>query len=187
MPARRSAPELYVVRELFEVPLDFAFRWCTDFSPADPGLEGDATARRKVLSSGPKEVVYEDLDEIPNGGWMWARWKVTLQPPNGWHGESLGSARDWSVDYRLKALSPTRTQFTMKGRRRHARLGGKPPAHRRVQANLESNWKLFRKALEIDFQKAVGRGSLPAPSTRASALRHGQVRTGSGRTVPQGG
>jgi hypothetical protein len=148
-----SRSRTYVVRVSFEAPLDFVYRWCTDYSPADPGLEGEAY-QRKVLSASPKEVLYEDLMESPAGGWLWSRWRVTLKPPGGWHGEAIGSSRDWSVDYRLRARSPTRTELTLRGRRRPARLAGKGPTPAQVQAGLEGEWRSFKKALEADFRRS---------------------------------
>jgi hypothetical protein len=154
----------FVVRVAFDAPLNYVFRWCTDYSPEDPSLEGDASAKRVVLSSSPREVRFEDLVENPAGGWMWSRWVVSLHPPNWWHGDSMGSTRDWSADYRLRSLSPARTELTFRGRRRPARLGGTRLTHRQVQTNLEASWKMLKKALERDFRKsrAPKRASRPS-------------------------
>ena len=116
MAARNPRSELYVVRVMFDAPLGFVFRWFTDSSPAAPGLEGDDSCQRKALSKGSREVLYEDPEASSVGGCMWSRRKVTLQPPDRWHGESIGSTRDWSVNYRLAAVSPTRTELRLKGR-----------------------------------------------------------------------
>ena len=135
--------------------MGFVFRWCTDFSPEDPGLEGDASAQRKILSSNSREVLYEDLDQSPEGGWLWSRWKITLRPPDRWHGEAIGSTRGWSGDYQLRSPSFDRTELTLRGRRRPARLAGRGPTHRQVRSNLAHIWKLFKQALETDFRKSI--------------------------------
>src|SRR5438094_124875 len=78
----RTGPE-YRIRVSFGVPLDFAFAWCTDYTPEDASLEGESYTR-KIIERTPHRVIFEDLEDAADG-WVWGRDVVTLQPPNRWH------------------------------------------------------------------------------------------------------
>src|SRR5688572_1520356 len=52
----------YRIRVAFRVPLDFAFAWCTDYTPDDAKLEGESY-RRKIIERTARRVVLEDLEE----------------------------------------------------------------------------------------------------------------------------
>ncbi len=44
------------VQVAFHVPLEFAFRWCTDYTPEDAALEGESYSRKIVERSGRRVV-----------------------------------------------------------------------------------------------------------------------------------
>ena len=48
------------VRAVFRVPLEFAFGWCTDYTPEDAALEGE-TYQRKIIERSKNRVIFEDL------------------------------------------------------------------------------------------------------------------------------
>lgn len=148
-----SKPLPVVVRTTFRAPLPFVLRWCTDYSPEDSGLEGDAF-RRQILERTSRRVVYEDLDTSV-GGWLWSRWVVTIQPPDRWHGESVGNYRKWDVDYRLTPLADGRTQLTLRGQRTPFALGRKSPSKTAIEKNLAKSWERFARALESDYRKQL--------------------------------
>jgi hypothetical protein len=142
-------------------PLDFVFRWCTDYSTEDPGLEGEEFERR-ILALSSSEAIYEDLDQGPDGGWLWSRWKVSLHPPDHWHGESIGSTRDWSIDYQLRPLGPAETALRIRGIRRPSRLAASHPSLEDVRKNVEQIWESFKRSLESDYARrrdVSGRGA----------------------------
>jgi len=148
---------LYVVHATFRAPMSFVLRWCTDYSPEDPGLEGERF-RRRILKRTRTNVVYEDLDDTP-GGWMWSRWNITIHPPDRWHGEAVGNYRGWAVDYRLKSLPGDRTQLTLRGRRAPLLLGKKNPPKAELERELTQSWTKFARALEADYAKSRRKGS----------------------------
>lgn len=142
----------FEVRTTFRAPLAFAFRWCTDYSSGDSKLEG-ASFARTVLRRDARRVVYEDLDRT-DGGWAWSRWTVSLQPPDRWHGVSIGNYRSWTADYRLRALADGRTEFRFRGRRRITGLAPRAPPRAAIQKELNRIWKRFGRALEADYRVA---------------------------------
>lgn len=142
----------YRIRVAFRVPLPFAFAWCTDFSPEDAALEGESY-RRKVVERTRRRVVFEDLEESPDG-WFWARDVVTLRPPNRWHMESVGSRREVIGDYLLTNLPDGRTQLELRWRRRPIMRETKPLTKAQREASTLTAWRRFGRALERDYRRA---------------------------------
>jgi hypothetical protein len=143
---------LYIVRTTFRAPMPFVLRWCTDYTPEDPGLEG-GEFRRRILERTRRRVVYEDLDDTP-GGWMWSRWTVNIHPPDRWHGEAVGNYRAWAADYQLKSLPGDRTQLTLRARRTPLLLGTKNPPRKDLEKELTQDWVKFGRSLEADYKKS---------------------------------
>ncbi len=135
----------------FDVPLGYAFAWCTDYTPQDAALEGESYTR-KVIERSERRVVFEDLQETENG-WVWARDIVTLRPPNRWHLESTGSHRDVTGDYTLTKLADGRTRFELRWWRQPHGPGKKIPRAKREKETTKA-WKKFAKAMREDFDRA---------------------------------
>jgi hypothetical protein len=146
----RLAPTTYRLRARFHAPLDFAYRWCTDYTAEDPEL-GKEDAVRKILRKSRRTVVYEDLTERPSG-WWWSHQTVTLQPPNGWHAEAVGSHRTWKIDYRLRRLPNGSTELSFRGRRYPTEFGGPNPSQSSMVHELTALWKNYGRALEKDYR-----------------------------------
>ncbi len=136
---------------VFGVPLDFAFRWCTDYTPEDAALEGE-TYQRKVIERSPRKAVFEDLEETESG-WVWGRTVVTLRPPNRWHAEGVGSHRDMTADYVLTRLADGRTQLDLVWWRKPTSMGKRISRARREKETTEA-WEKFAKAMETDYRQA---------------------------------
>jgi hypothetical protein len=136
----------------FNVPLDFAFAWCTDFSPEDASLEGEAY-ERKVIERTPRRVVFEDLYDTGTG-WFWSRDVVTLRPPNRWHMDGVGNRRDVTADYLLTSLPDGRTQFELQWQRKVK----VPEATKLTKAEREAamvrTWTRFAAAMERDYRRS---------------------------------
>jgi len=147
-----SGPE-YRISVSFRAPLDFAFAWCTDFTPQDASLEGESY-RRKIIERTPRRVVFEDLEES-DAGWEWSRDVVTLLPPNRWHMDGIGNHRDVTADYVLSPLPDGRTRLDLRWRRRPKT----PEAKKRTKAEREASathaWKRFGAAMESDHRRTL--------------------------------
>ncbi len=137
----------------FDVPLGYAFAWCTDYTPQDAALEGESYTR-KVIERSERRVVFEDLEE-GESGWIWARNVVTLRPPNRWHAEGVGSHRSMTADYVLTKLPDGRTRFELRWWRSPTSLGKKIPRAQREKETTKA-WKKFAKAMKGDYEKSKG-------------------------------
>lgn len=160
MARRRSAqgwlgPEFHVTVS-FRVPLDFAFAWCTDFTPDDAKLEGEAY-ERKIVERTPRRVVFEDLEEARDG-WVWSRDVVALRPPNRWHMDGIGNRRDVTADYVLTRLPDGRTQLDLRWRRR-PKVPGKQLTKAEREADGLRAWKRFGAAMERDYRRSRRRAA----------------------------
>jgi hypothetical protein len=149
--AKAKDPE-YHIRVYFRVPLGFAFAWCTDYTPGDAKLEGEAYERR-IISRTTRQVVFEDLEETKEG-WLWSRDTVTLRPPNRWHMDGLGSRADVTADYRLTRLPDGRTELDLRWRRRPRMQLPKPLTKAQREASTLRAWKRFGAAMERDYKRS---------------------------------
>jgi hypothetical protein len=140
----------YVVRQRFHAPLKFVFDWCTDYSAKDASLEGERYTRRVILRE-TRRVVYEDLEESPDG-WFWSRQVVTLRRPRGWHMESLGNRRNVVADYALTQVSPGVVELELRWRRRRSLMEFEKRPKSRSEREGRRGWKNFARALERDYR-----------------------------------
>jgi hypothetical protein len=141
----------YRIQVEFEAPLEFVYRWCTDFTPEDAKLEEEAYERR-ILHRTRREVTYEDLEETPHG-WAWARHVVRLMPPNRWHSDSVGSHRLVRLDYRLSRLPGGRTRLVLTARRRPTGVGKANPPKSKWERMIGQSWKKLGRSLERDYRR----------------------------------
>ena len=144
-----GGPE-YRVRVSFRAPLDFAFAWCTDYTPDDARLEGE-TYQRKIVERTPRRVIFEDLEET-KAGWVWSRDVVVLRPPNRWHMKGVGNKRDVEADYVLTALPDGRTGLDLRWSRRSTEAGGAKLTKAEREASGLTAWKRFGAAMERDYK-----------------------------------
>jgi hypothetical protein len=150
MATRKLPGPDYHVAATFRAPLDFAFRWCTDYAPEDAGLEGESYDRR-VVKATRRRVIFEDV-EWTRAGWDWSRSVVTLRPPRGWHLTARGSRVDVEADYRLTPLPNGGTRLDITWRRKP----NAPPLRRITKTQREAmstaSWRRFSTALDRDFR-----------------------------------
>jgi hypothetical protein len=156
---RRWPLPLYRIQIEFRAPLDFVYRWCTDFRTDDAGREGKKYERRILLRSN-RRVVFEDLWWEPDG-WRWRRHDVRLYPPNRWRTNSIGNEREARNDYRLTRLTDGRTRLEITVHRRPGLRQPRPVPQKVLERELLKEWRNFGKSLDADFdltQKAPNEG-----------------------------
>src|SRR5437879_13516456 len=98
----------YQIDVSFRVPLDFAFAWCTDYTPDDAKLEGESY-QRKIIERSRRRVVFEDLEETKDG-WVWGQDVGTLLRQGGWHVDGGGHRRDVPAEERPKNVPERRAR-----------------------------------------------------------------------------
>lgn len=150
-------PPEYHVEATFRAPLEYVFRWCTDYDAGDAKLEGEKYVRQ-VISRTRREVVFEDLEPQPKGGWRWSREVVRLDPPRAWHMEGVGSHRRIHAEYRLTELPDGRTHLDLRARRGPAFLPFRRIPRSEWEAEVTRMWQRFGRALERDYRRAPAGG-----------------------------
>ncbi|HEY6238260.1 MAG TPA: hypothetical protein VIZ68_03640 [Thermoplasmata archaeon] len=143
----------YEVRVSIRAPMAFVHRWCTDYSPDDPKIEGEKYVRR-VLKRTARRVVYEDLWESKKG-WFWTRYTVDLKPPSSWHMESQGNSSHLIGDYSLNPGPNETTEFHLRYRRKASILPFQKVAVRRRRVEDTRAWHRFARALEADYRRSL--------------------------------
>lgn len=145
----------YRITAEFVVPLAFAYRWCTDYTPEDPRYAGEDRTiglRRRIVSRSPRRVVFENLYDA-GGGWAWERCLVTLRPPDRWHCETRGNYGESVLDYRLTAVGPDRTRLEMGWKSRPGGFArGRRPGPAAVEAFVRRLWRRRATALERAYR-----------------------------------
>ncbi len=158
-------PPVYRYRGEFDVPLEFAFRWCTDYRPDDARRAGGRFDRR-VLHRSRSEVLFEDL-WWQRDGWRWRRTRVALRAPDAWHAESIGNYRDASIDYRPEPLGEARCRLEIVLRRR-PRLGYGPQVPKsEFERELRTMWARFGRSMSRDYRVQRGRATALKRTSRS--------------------
>lgn len=142
-------PPEYRVDVEFHAPLDYVYRWCTDYR-ADDGRRAREPFVRKVLRRTRDSVTLQDLWTGP-GGWFLNQTRTTLHPPNRWHIDSFGTQRVLTIEYTLLSLPRGRTRLEMRIRRRPTELYPGQPSRRQYEGSLGRMWRNYARALERDF------------------------------------
>ena len=142
----------YRITATFRVPLDFAFAWCTDYTPGDAKLEGESY-QRKIVERDARRVIFEDLEETKEG-WDWSREIVALRPPNRWHMDGVGNHRDVTADYVLTRLPDGRTQLDLHWSRRPKDTAAAKLTKAQREANALRAWNRFGVAMERDYRRS---------------------------------
>ncbi len=94
-----------------DAPLDYVYDWCTDFRSDDADLEG-SKRKHRVVGVSPQRLVRIKI----GGGAPNPRMSVEvvrLSPPDAWRKDTIGEEDLDSMDYKLTALSPTKTRFRL--------------------------------------------------------------------------
>ncbi len=137
------------VSKIIEAPLQFAYRWCTDYRESDPRILGSKN-RRKILFKSKNRAVYVSL-YVRQGKQRSAVNVVTLHPPAAWHLDFIGDDDDESGDYHLTRLGPKRTRLEMKFSESYKMRD--PPTKPADIKSTSQVWDKYVTALEKDYAR----------------------------------
>lgn len=143
----RPINQNYKVSKKINAPLEYVYKWCTDFREDDPKIIGSKTIRT-ILQKNQERVIwyvkYKDGKGFAEGVRL-----VTLRPPNAWHLDTCGDGREIG-DYVLKSLGKNKTRLDM---RFTVTYDSKKDVEDKDEweADSDKHWTIYKKALEADF------------------------------------
>lgn len=131
----------------FDVPLKYAYEWCTDFREDDPSILGSPYPRHIVSRRGNVFVWIHHY--LGDGKEKEAVRIVTLRPPDAWHNEALNDEKESSFDYKVKALGNKKSRLTITAKIRYKTID--PEDKDTLIRNLSADWDKYKAALEKDY------------------------------------
>jgi len=144
----RPVKQKYKLSETFNAPLDYVFKWCTDFREDDNKMIGSKT-ERKILEKSPERVIWRVRYKDGKGYAEGVR-AVWLHPPNSWTLDTCGDGREVG-EYKLKALGKSKTRLDMKF---VVTYDSKDEVEDKEEweADGVKHWKIYKKAIEADLK-----------------------------------
>jgi hypothetical protein len=142
---------VYKHSRIFNVPVKFAYDWCTDYSPEDSKIVGSKFPRI-VLEKTKNRAVYASFKPGRDGKPKLAVRVVTLHPRTySWHLDYFAEEDLEVGEYTLTRLGANRTRFDMalKNTWKH----GKGPSREELEADAKRVWDKYAPAIELDYRK----------------------------------
>ena len=146
--SRKYVTRTYKLSQTFKAPLDFVYKWSTDFREDDNKIIGTKT-KRTFLEKTKRRYVwavnYKEGNKAKEG--IRAVW---FKPPNAWHLDTCGDGREVG-DYKLTPKGKNRTRLDMI-------FDVTYDDPRDVESKEEwetdgkEHWKLFAAALEREYK-----------------------------------
>lgn len=141
----------YHVVAVFDAPLNYVYRWCTDYREDDYLITGSA-ARRHFVERNRKTVAW--ITHTHRNGTDTENLRiVTLKPPKRWSVMGLGEDLNEEGDYVLKQLGPRKTELRMIFRIYYK--SAKPEPASTWEKRIGGNWEKFKAALEKDYNDSL--------------------------------
>jgi hypothetical protein len=149
LPPKDALVRTYHLTKVLNAPLNFAYRWCTDFRDSDPQITGSKN-KREILEKTKARVIYTIRYE--NRGRTWNAVNiVTLHPPRSWHLDSRGEEDDEIGEYRLSRLGPSKTRLDMTFVERWKFRGF--PSNAEYLKQIHNVWDKYAAALDKDYRR----------------------------------
>lgn len=146
------AVKTYNVTTVFEAPLNYVYRWCTDYREDDNLITGGLARRHFVEKT--KNCVAWITHTSKEGREIENIRTVTLSPPNKWRVAGYGEELNEVGTYVLKPLGKKRTQLKMKFVISYKSAQPEPKAS--WESRVSGNWLKYRAALERDYSEGKG-------------------------------
>lgn len=141
----------YGISQTFEVPLSFAYRWCTDFTDGDPKLIGAPYTRHIIEKTKSRAVwiQYYARDDVQKEGVR----IVTFKPPDSWHLESINEELYRTGDYKLTSLGRQKTELQIRLRTKYISVPAEPKSN--LTEVLAEDWDKYKIALMKDYEMVI--------------------------------
>jgi hypothetical protein len=147
----KATVKTYKLSETFNAPIDFVFKWCTDFREDDGKMIG-SKAKRTFLERTEKRIVWIAAYRENNKQKEGIR-GVWLRPPDAWHLDTCGDGREVG-DYKLTSKGRTKTRLDMVFRVTYDK-GEEVTPRREWEKGGQQEWKIFRRYLEKDYKSSL--------------------------------
>jgi len=144
----RPVKQKYKLSETFNAPMEYVFKWCTDFREDDNKMIGSKT-ERIILEKSPQRVIWR-VKYRDGKGYAEGVRAVWLHPPSSWTLDTCGDGREVG-EYRLKELGKSKTRLDMKFA---VTYDSKDEVEDKDEWEGDGvrQWKIYKKALEADFK-----------------------------------
>jgi hypothetical protein len=139
----------YRVSKNIKAPIEFAYKWCTDYRESDPKITG-LTSKRKILLKTKHRAIYTS-DYKSAGKQKSAVNVVTFYPPKAWHLDFTGDEDDETGDYALKRVGPRKCRLDMIFTE-HYKVEHAPTKAQDIEHTHEV-WDKYVAALERDYER----------------------------------
>ncbi|HVB11743.1 MAG TPA: hypothetical protein VNE86_01320 [Nitrososphaerales archaeon] len=141
---------IYKHTRVFNVPVKFAYEWCTDYSAEDSKMTGSKFPRI-ILEKTRKRAVYASFKQGKDGKPKLAVRVVTLHPSTySWHLDYFGEEDLEVGEYKLIPLGANKTRLNMTFNNKWKR--GKGPSKERFETHAKKAWDNYTPALERDYR-----------------------------------
>lgn len=138
------------VSKTINVPMQYAYDWCTDYRETDPQITGSKSQRR-VLQKTKKRAIYVQIYEGVDGKEKVAVDIVTLKPPTSWHLDYFGEEDDETGEYRLKKLGEGKTRLDMVFKEKWKNIAEIPSIEEQIRSTNEV-WDKYIAAQEKEYK-----------------------------------
>jgi len=148
---KKAFVETYRVSKTFNAPLDFVYRWCTDYREDDLKMIGSSN-KRKIIERSKSRVVWRVIGKNGGNGYEGVR-VVWLKPPNSWHLDTCGDKRELG-EYRLTPLGKGRTRLDMKFTVSYD-SPKEVEGRKSWEADARADWDSYGSYLERDYRRSL--------------------------------
>ena len=141
---------IYKHSRILNVPIKFAYDWCTDFSPEDAEIVG-AKFPRIVLEKNSKRAVYASYKQGNDGRPKLAVRLVSLNPKNySWHLDYFAEEDLEEGDYKLTKRGKEKTKLSLTLNNKWKNWRG--PTRKEFDISTKKTWDKYAPALENDYR-----------------------------------
>jgi len=150
--ARKSNSIIFTITREIDAPLDYVYKWCTDFDEEDTKITGSSSCRIMIEKTS-KRAIYAMINGT-KGNSRGRMYLVKLEPPNSWHMNAYGNGSDSTGDYNLAKISKNRTKLTVTFDHIYYDITVMP-AESKKKLDSQNTWNKYVSALEKDFRNSI--------------------------------